>query len=207
MTCRPPCFVVEVEDRGEIFGTLTLAHAYDGLDTKLSRRYFALNDLESAREYLQRCARKPKRERGDYQLYEAIPQHDVVAPEFAEYDADGDELSRIGYALASECSRYVARTSTWIEDKKQDSLDAAMRAAEETNYATGEFGDVTPFVEDLCAIWNDLGRPSTFCEIGPHPARKRFGDMMIKQAWKLIENAPIDLGAVHPFALPSLLRP
>lgn len=207
MNCRPPCFAVDVEDRGDIYGTLSLAHAYDGLDTKLSRRYFALNDLDSAREYLQQCARKPKRERGEYQLYEVLPQYDVIAPEFAKYDAEGDELSRIGYALASECTRYRARTHKWIEGKKLDSLHAAMRAAEETNYAMGEFSDVTPYVEDLCAIWNDLGRPSTFCEVGPLPARKRFGDMMIKQAWKLVENAPIDLGGVHPLPAPRLPRP
>lgn len=206
MTCRPPCFVVEIEDRGEFFGSITLAHAHDGLDPKLSRRYFALNDLEAAREYLQHCACKPNRERGEYKLYDALPQYDVIAPEFAEYDADGEELSRIGYALASECSRYVARTSASIEGEKQDSLDAAMRAVSETNYVTAEFGDVTPFVEDLCAIWDDCFRPSTFCEVGPAPARKRFGDMMIKRASKLLDNAPIDLGSRHSFASSGVPR-
>ncbi|MDW9478678.1 hypothetical protein GOB57_08170 [Sinorhizobium meliloti] len=200
MTCRPPCLVVSIEERGDIFGTLSLAHAHDGLDTKLSRRYFALTDLEPAREYLQECARKPKRERGEYQCYEALPQYDVIAPEFTEYDADGEELSRIGYTLASECSRYAARTSKRLDGSKQDNLDAAMQAVGETNYVTGEFGDVTPFVEDVCVIWNDFGRPSTFCEVGPAPARKRFGDMMIKRAGKLIENAPIDFGSGQTFA-------
>jgi hypothetical protein len=209
MSCRPPCFVVDLDMLGgrDICATLSLAHAFDGLDTNLSRRYFALDDLDSAREYLQQCARKPKQEDCNYDLYEAIPEYNVIAPEYTSYDPDHEELSRIGYVLASECSRYIARTHQWIDGRKQDSLQAAMRAVEGTNYVLGEFGDVTPYVEDLCAIWNDLGRPSTFSNVGPAPARKRFGDMMIRRAWNLIENAPIDLSEIHPLAIPKLHQP
>jgi hypothetical protein len=201
MACRPPSLVVDIEERGsnEVFGSLSLAHAHDGLDPRLSRRYFDLGDLERARDYLQQCVRKPQRERGEYQCREILPRYEDFAPEFTGYDADAQELARIGYALASECHRHLARTSKQIGSVNQDTLDAAMRAVVETNYVTGEFGEVAPFVEDLCAIWHDLGRPSTFFEVGPAPARKRFGDMMIERAQKLVENAPIDLGSRHSF--------
>ena len=206
MTCRPPCFLVDVDEQHSL-ATLTLAHAHDGLDPKLSRRYFALNELEASREYLRQCVTKPPRERGQYQALEALPPFELFSPEVAEHDADGEELSRIGYALASECSRYIARTGKRIEGNKRDSLDAAMRAVAETDYAMGESGDVTPFVEDLCAAWDDLGRPSTFCDVGPAPARKRFGDMMVKRALHLLDDAPIDLGRSHSFGTGGALRP
>lgn len=206
MACRPPSFLVDVDEERSL-ATLTLAHAHDGLDPKLSRRYFALNDLDAARAYLQQCIRKPNRERSEYQALEALPPFDLLSPEVAEHDADGEELARIGYALASECSRYIARTGKRVEGTKRDSLDAAMRAIAETNYAMGEFEDVTPFVEDLCAVWDDCGRPSTFCEVGPAPARKRFGDMMIKRALHLLDNAPIDLGRSYSFGMGGGPRP
>lgn len=200
MTCRPPCFSVDVDEQHSL-ATLTLAHAHDGLDPKLSRRYFAITELDAAREYLQQCVRKPNRERGELQALEAIPPFDLIFPEIAEHDADGEELARIGYALASECFRYIARTGKQVEGTKSDSLDAAMRAIAETNYVMGEFGDVTPFVADLCGIWDDLGRPSTFCDVGPAPARKRYGDMMIKRALHLLDNAPTDLGRSYSFGI------
>jgi hypothetical protein len=202
MTCRPPCFLVDVDEEHSLV-TLTLAHAHDGLDPKLSRRYFSLNELDAAREYMRQCAAKPPRERGEYHLLEAMPPFgfELFSPEIAEYDADSEELSRIGYALASECTRHIARTDKWIEGNKRDGLDAAMNAISETNYAMGEFGDVTPYVEDLCGAWDYLGRPSTFCHVGPAAARKRFGDMMIKRALKLGENATIDLGNSPAFGI------
>lgn len=206
MACRPPSLVVDVNE-DHLLATLSLAHAHDGFDPKLSRRYFALNDLDAAREYLRQCVTKPPRERGVYQALEAIPPFDLISPEIAEYDADGEELSRIGYALASECSRYITRTDKWIEGNKRDSLDAAMLAISETNFALGQFGDVTPFVEDLCAAWDYLGRPSTFCHVGPAPARKRFGDMIIKRALKLGDNAVIDLGSSPAFGIGGGHRP
>jgi hypothetical protein len=202
MACRPPSLVVDIDD-DHLLATLSVAHAHDGFDPKLSRRYFALNKLDDAREYLRQCVTKPPRERGEYQALEAIPPFgfELFSPEIAEYDADGEELSRIGYALASECTRSIARTNKWIDGIKRDSLDAAMNAISETNYAMGEFGDVTPYVEDLCGAWDYLGRPSTFCHVGPAAARKRFGDMMIKRALKLGENATIDLGNSPAFGI------
>ncbi|MCS4089345.1 hypothetical protein [Rhizobium sp. BK176] len=200
MACRPPALVVDV-DENQPLATLSLAHAHDGFDAKLSRRYFALNDLEAAREYLRDCVAKRPRERCEYQALEALPSYELLVPEIAEYDAEGEELSRIGYALASECARFIARTDEWIEGNKRDSLDAAMQAVSETNYALGVFGDVTPFVDDLCGAWDYLGRPTTFCHVGPAPARKRFGDMLIKRALKLGDNAVIDLGSRPGFQI------
>lgn len=207
MTCRPPCFVVQLEEVGAYLGTLSMAHAHEGFDSTLSRRYFAIDDYAGAREYFELCARKPKHESGDYHFVEMLPEFRIVDPAYMEYDADSDELAKIGYALASECSRYQARTAKWLEGNKQDSLEAAMREVGETNYVTGEFGNVTPFVEDLISAWEDFGRPSTFCEVGPKPARKRYGDMMIRQAHKLLDNAPIDLGSDQSFAFGGKPRP
>lgn len=193
MACRPPCILVDVEEEHSL-ATLTLAHAHDGFDPKLSRRYFALDQVDTAREYLRQCVTNPPRERGEYQALEALPPFELFSSEIAEYDGNGEELSRIGYALASECTRYIARTDKWIEGNKRDSLDAAMQAITETNYALGEFGDVTPFVEDLCGAWDYLGRPSTFCHVGPAAARKRFGDTLIRRALNILDDAPIVLG-------------
>jgi hypothetical protein len=200
MECRPPALVVDV-DEDQLLATLSLAHAHDGFDPKLSRRYFNLNDLDVARDYLRQCVAKPPRERREYHAFEAMPPFELVSPEIAEYDADGEELSRIGFALASECTRYLDRTQKWIDGTKRDILDGAMQAIAETNFAMSQVGDVTPFVEDLCSAWNDLGRPSTFCHVGPAPARKRFGDMLIRRALKLGDNAVIDLGRSPAFGI------
>lgn len=198
MDCRPPCLVVDVDDRGdEICVGLSISHAPDGLDCKLSRRYFDLQDIDAARDYIAQCCKKPKQERLGFSSYEALPDYEAIDPEFARYDADGEELSRIGYALASECTRFRQRTHKWIDANKADSLESAINVVNETNYVTEEFADVAPYVDDLCDTWNFLERPSTFCEIGPASSRKRFGDMMIKRAHELVENAPIDLSGTH----------
>jgi hypothetical protein len=202
MSCPPLCLVVDPEsDPGRKTAvTISVAHAPDGFDSKLQRRYFRLDELGQAREYQKLCARKPISENGQYRLFEAIPEY-RVEPRFAEFDAEAEEVARIGYALASECFRHQARTGDWLEGTRQDNLDAAMKEVEATNYVTGELGNMAPYLELLIDTWNGFGRPGTYCDFGPPYARKRFGDLMIRRAEHALDSAPVVIGSEPTFAL------
>ncbi|MBY3151284.1 hypothetical protein HFO56_02645 [Rhizobium laguerreae] len=200
VACRPPCWRVEVnEDQVKI----DLAIAIEGFDPLLSRRHFSLDRLEDARGYARKCAKANAVEGVQPALVEYIVDYDAPMPELMEFDADTEELSRIGYALAGECMRYGRGNVIWMNNLDRglrQSLFAAYAATMETDYVQGRMGDVTPYIGDLCAVWRNFNRPLKYCELGP--VRGKSGNLMIKEAKSLLENAPINLGTQFQSVLP-----
>ncbi|MCS4089452.1 hypothetical protein [Rhizobium sp. BK176] len=202
VACRPPCWRVSVNDYQV---TIDLAIAIEGFDPIMSRRYFPLDRLEDARAYAKKCAHANCAHPGiRITPVEYVVDYEAPMPELLEFDADAEELSRIGYALAVECMRYGTGNRKWMDNlpgELRESLFAAYAAAMEADYVQGKMGDVTPYVEDLCSVWRRFNRPGRYCEIGP--VRGKAGDLMIKEARFLAENAPITLGGQFPTLLPS----
>jgi hypothetical protein len=194
MACSPPCIRVDlVEDVHEIYISVTLATAYDGLDPLLYRRDFRLDDMKGAMAYAEKCVWRKPGAKNIYTINQLVPDYEVLVHDAVELDADGKDLARIGYTLASECARYRRKNSSWLDGRLNDSLDAAIEEVRQTNYVLETFGDVTPYVEDLCAIWKSFNRPTTFCEVGPD--RIRFGNMLTRRALELADNVPISFPA------------
>jgi hypothetical protein len=190
---RPPSWRVSVLDN---YVTLDLAVAIDGFDPMLSRRHFPLDNLAEARAYAKLCATSRPAEDTYYSLSEYIVDFDAHMPELLGFDADAEELSRIGYALAFECMRYGRRNTTWsnaLDAHLKSSLEAAYEETLGTDYVRGQMGDIGQYVEDLCSVWRKFHRPTSWCELGN--ARARLGDMVMKRARVLAEDAPITLGS------------
>lgn len=201
VACRPPCWRVEATENQV---TIDLAIAIEGFDPVMSRRHFQIDRLEDARDYARKCARANVVEGVEPSLVEFVVVYAAPMPELLEFDADTEELSRIGYALAVECMRYGSGNRGWMEKLPgglRESLFAAYAAAMETDYVQGRMGDITPYVEDLCSVWRRFNRPGRYCEIGP--VRGKAGDLMIREARSLMENAPITLGGQFPTLLTS----
>lgn len=202
VACRPPCWRVEVNEHQVTIG---LAIAIEGFDPIMSRRHFPLDRLEDAREYARKCAKANAVEDVQPTLVEYVVDYVAAMPELLEFDADTEELSRIGYMLAAECMRYGTANRAWMDklpNGLRESLFAAYAATMETDYVVGRMGDMTPYIEDLCSVWRRFNRPGRYCELGP--LRGKAGDLMIKEARAMMENAPINLGAQLPILLPSV---
>jgi hypothetical protein len=201
VACRPPCWRVEVNEHQVV---IDLAIVIEGFDPIMSRRHFPLDRLEDAREYARKAAKANAVDGVQPTLVEYVVDYDAPMPELLEFDADTEELSRIGYMLAAECIRYGTGNRLWMEklpDGLRESLFSAFAATIETDYVQGKMGDVTPYIDDLCLVWRRFNRPGRYCELGP--VRGKSGDLMIKEAKALMENAPITLGAQFPTLLPS----
>jgi hypothetical protein len=201
VACRPPCWRVEMNDR-EV--TIELAFAIDGFDPIMSRRQFPLDRLEDARAYATKCAHANASHLTEIEPVEYVVEYEAPMPELLEFDADTAELSRIGYMLAAECMRYGSGNRGWMEKLPgglRESLFAAYAATMETDFVLGSIGDVTSYVDDLCSVWRRFNRPGRYCELGP--ARGKAGDLMIREARSLMENAPITLGGQFPTLLSS----
>lgn len=189
---RPPSWRVEVVGNSV---TIDLATAIEGFDPILSRRHFPLSRLEEARAYARQCATPRPSKDTEYTVSEYVVDYDAHLPELLDFDADTEELSRLGYALAFESMRYGRRNHGWMDNTPANLKNSLCSAYEETiatDYLRGQMGDIGQYVEDLCSIWRRFNRPTAWCELGP--ARGRFGDMLIKRARALAENAPITLG-------------
>lgn len=191
---RPPAWRVRVVEN---WVTIDLAVVIEGFDPILSRRHFPLDRLDDAKAYAKLCAKKRAAEPDEYTISECLVDYDAYIPELLAFDADAEELARIGYALAAECMRYGRDNNVWMQSLSEElrgSLFAAHAATMETDLILGQVGDVAPYVHDLCAVWRSFNRPLYYCEVGP--ARARFGDMMMKRVRALAENAPISIGSV-----------
>lgn len=202
---RPPCWRVSVLDE---YITIDLATAFEGFDPVLSRRHFPLDRLEDARAYARQCATPRASEDIEYAVSEYIVDYDAHLPDLLEFDADAEELSRIGYALASESMRYGRRNQIWLNNLDaglRSSLCSAYAETMGTDYLRGQMGDVGQYVEDLCTVWRKFHRPTSWCELGP--VRARFGDMLMKRARSLAENAPITLGSGIALERSSGMKP
>ncbi|MCV9965025.1 hypothetical protein OIU34_24315 [Pararhizobium sp. BT-229] len=202
---RPPSWRVTVVDNKI---SLHLATAIEGFDPILSRRHFPIDRLDEAREYARQCATPRASEDIEYTVSEYVVDYDAHLPELLEFDADAEELSRIGYALAFESMRYARRNHGWLDNLDgalKSSLFSAYEETMETDYLRGQMGEVGQYVEDLCTVWRRFHRPTSWCELGT--ARARFGDMLIKRARALAENAPITLGSGIAVERPQGMRP
>lgn len=204
MACRPPSWRVTTERNRTIWRDvavhLDLAIAIEGFDPVLSRRHFPLDRLDDARKYAALCVKKTSSDREtNYTNVERIVDYEAAMPALLSFDADGEELARIGYALSMECWRFISKGNWGYE---ANSLAEAIDATKETNFVLGEMGAVSPYVEDLCTAWKAFHRPSFYTEMGPDG--KRFGDMMFRRAKALYENAPIDLALGDGHRLASL---
>lgn len=199
MASRPPSWRVQVAlEPGswqDVDVRLDLAVVIDGFDPMLARRHFPLDRLDEARAYAEKCAASNSTDRHmTYRRREYIVDYEADAPHLLDFDADGEELARIGYAMAMEIKRASYREHEKVSelgDLKQV-LDDAFAATMDTNYVLGEMGDITPHVDDLCAIWKKLSRPISYCVSGV--SGRRFGDLLLKRAKALSDNAPISIG-------------
>lgn len=201
---RPPSWRVSVMDKNII---IDLATAIEGFDPILSRRHFSIDRLDEARAYARQCATPRPAEETEYTVSEYVVDYEACLPELLQFDADGEELSRLGYALAFESMRYGRRNHGWLNNVAaglKETLSAAYDETMATDYLRGHMGDVSQYVEDLCVLWKMFHRPAGWCEIGP--ARGRFGDMLIKRARTLAENAPITLGGGLALERPQGLK-
>ncbi len=189
---RPPSWRVSVVGNHV---TIDLATVIEGFDPVLYRRHFPIDRLDEARAYARQCATTRPSEDIEYTVSEYVVDYEAHLPELMDFDADGEELSRLGYALAFESMRYGRRNHGWwgnTAEGLKGSLSAAYEETMATDYLRGQAGDVAQYIEDLCTVWKRFNRPAGWCEIGP--ARGRFGDMLIKRVRALAENAPITLG-------------
>ena len=195
MASKPPSWRVQVALEQDVDVRLDLAVAIDGFDPMLARRHFPLDRLDEARAYGEKCAAANSTDRHmTYSRREYVVDYDAGTPDLLDFDADGEDLARIGYALAMEIKRASYREHEKIAqlgDLRQV-LDEAFDATMETNYVLGEMGDIVPHVDDLCTIWKKLSRPISYCESGV--SGRRFGDLLLKRVKALSENAPISIG-------------
>jgi hypothetical protein len=200
---RPPSWRVEVVENAV---TLDLAIAIEGFDPILSRRHFPIDRLQDAQAYARLCATPRPSEDRQYTVTEYVVEYEALVSELLNFDADAEELSRISYALAFESMRYARRNHGWMANTHptmQNILRSAYEATLATDYVRGQLVDIEEQVEDICNIWKRFNRPAAWCEIGP--VRGRFGDMLMKRAHELAENAPIALDG-NMSKLPSRWR-
>jgi len=191
--CRPPSWRVEASDGMDVvFVTLELALAPEGFDPVLSRRHFALDRLDDAREYMRLCADRAKGDDREYQVDDLSVDYEVHLPWVLDCDPGQEELARAGYAMATECMRYGRKNPGWLDGlpgRLRESLDEAARATLSTNYVLDEMGEISNLVGDLALLWEDCRCPLTYCESGPD--RRRFSRMFIRRARELYEDSPI----------------
>jgi hypothetical protein len=199
MASRPPAWRVSVDrepgvwDRVDV--RLDLAVAIDGFDPMLARRHFPLDRLDDAMAYAALCARPNADERHiTYRRHSYVLDYSAKGSDLLYFDADAEELARIGYAMAMESVRFGHRAEKKMEalGDLRNRLDAAFALTMETNYVLGVMGDIAPYVEDLCAIWKKCSRPISYCVSGT--SGHRFGNLLLRRAKELAENAPITLG-------------
>ncbi|MCV9965024.1 hypothetical protein OIU34_24310 [Pararhizobium sp. BT-229] len=199
MGSRPPSWRVQVAlEPGswqDVDVRLDLAVAIEGFDPMLARRHFPLERLDEASAYADRCLASNSTDRHmRYRRRDYVVDYEVGVTELMNFDADGEDLARIGYALAMEIKRASYREHEKVAElgDLRRVLDEAFDVTMETNYVLGEMGDITPHVDDLCAIWKKLSRPISYCESGV--SGRRFGDLLLKRAKTLSDNAPISIG-------------
>ncbi|MCS4089451.1 hypothetical protein [Rhizobium sp. BK176] len=199
MASRPPSWRVSVDREGgkwdRVDVRLDLAVAIEGFDPMLARRHFPLGRLEEAKAYAALCAKTNADERNiTYTRRNYIVDYAAERSELLDFDADAEELARIGYAMAMECVRFGHRAQKKMEElgDLRNALDAAFALTMQTNYVLGEMGDIGPYVEDLCAIWKKCSRPISYCVSGT--SGSRFGNLLLRRAKVLAENAPITFG-------------
>jgi hypothetical protein len=199
MVSRPPAWRVSVEFQAgswqHVNIDLCLATVIEGFDPKLARRHFPMDRLDEAQEYAVQCAKSNSTDSHlNYHVNEYVVDHIARTPELLDFDGDAEELAKIGFALAGECMRHSrSAPKTTVElGHLQHRLEEAFAITEATNYVLGETGDIAPYVEDLCEIWKRFSRPLSYCESGV--SGRRFGDLLLRRAKKLYENAPIELG-------------
>lgn len=203
MVSRPPSWRVQVAlEPGswqDVDVRLDLAVAIEGFDPMLARRHFPLDRLDEASAYANRCAASNSTDRNmTYRRRDYVVDYEVGVPELMDFDADAEDLARIGYALAMEIKRASHREHEKVAELGDlvRVLDEAFTSTMETNYVLGEMGDITPHVDDLCTIWKKLSRPISYCVSGV--SGRRFGDLLLKRAKTLSENAPITIGMGIP---------
>jgi hypothetical protein len=199
MASRPPSWRVSVDREGgswdKVEVRLDLAVAIDGFDPMLARRHFPLDRLEDAKAYALLCAKTNADEREiTYTRRHYIVDYSAETSGILDFDADAEELARLGYAMAMECVRFGHRAEKKMEElgDLRNTLDTAFALTMQTNYVLGEMGDIAPYVEDLCAIWKKCSRPLSYCVSGTSGGR--FGNLLLRRAKVLAENAPITFG-------------
>jgi hypothetical protein len=198
MASRPPAWRVAVDreagswDRIDV--RLDLAVVIDGFDPMLARRHFPLDRLDEAKVYAELCAKTNADERHiTYRRHNYVLDYTAERSSLLDFDADAEELARIGYAMAMECVRFGHRAEKKMEElgEMRNILDTAFALTMDTNYVLGEMGDIAPYVEDLCAIWKKCRRPIGYCVSGT--SGHRFGNILLRRAKMLAENAPVTL--------------
>lgn len=199
MASRPPSWRVSVDREGGAWDRvdvrLDLAVAIEGFDPMLARRHFPLDRLDEAKAYAELCAKTNADERHvTYTRRNYIVDYSADPSGLLDFDADAEELARIGYAMAMECVRFGHRAEKKMEElgDLRRVLDTAFALTMQTNYVIGEMGDIAPYVEDLCAIWKKCSRPLSYCVSGT--SGSRFGNLLLRRAKSLSENAPITIG-------------
>ncbi|MDW9481341.1 hypothetical protein GOB57_22095 [Sinorhizobium meliloti] len=184
MECGAPMWrVSHQEARQHVALKIELAHGFDGFDCDLSRRYFALDDLEGAEQHAAQVARKRKGDKNPYIMSKAIPEFEVLDASAEAKDVMDGEVSRIGYALATECFRYARKHVGWVDQfspQQRNSLLMAYHETLATNYVSGKMGNVRGHILDLCDIWAQTPYAMTYCTAGL--SKYRDGKILLESA-------------------------
>jgi hypothetical protein len=221
ITTKPPVWRVDAvrywgaDEHTEV--SLSLAHAYDGFDRKLTRRDFALDDFEAAKALFDRYS--PKAKSSKYKRFTAIPRFEAADVSEMRCDADAAEMNRIGYAITTEFTRFehLVERANWAMGNNQldrvlgsskeqrllferisygddagAMLEEAKAATMSTNYILGRMGEISHLTTDLCDLWSRSGYHGSYVDVSPWPAR--FSRLVDERTRELAENAVIDIG-------------
>jgi hypothetical protein len=193
---KPPVWRVDVFDDGFTqFVTLALAHAYEGLDRKLPRREFSLDDLEAAEAYFHKCMPRAKSEKRTHRFLKSIPTIDPNGTRDFSWDAEATELARVGYAVATELGRF----SQLSDPANIAVVNEALAAARSTNYILGTMGEISHLTPALCELWRNTGFHASFIDVDPAPTR--LGRLVVDGIHELVDNSPIRLDVGSPVGL------
>jgi hypothetical protein len=198
--CMPPAWVVDpVDDRSNITVTVGIATSFDGYDPNLGRRYFALDRLAEAQEYVDICMKRTSQEPRAYWRQDFIGAFETYMSDGLEMNQEARELDRLGFAFAVEAARRI-RSKPDEADRLTGNLIAAvaegLEAARATNHVLGTVGEISHLVHDLADAWEVLGMPTAYCVAGP--CKARFGRLAAIRARELADGVGINLD-VSPF--------
>jgi hypothetical protein len=194
---RGPVYKVQL-DRAYPAVTVTMTHAPDWHDTRMTNRYFDLNDRDAAFEYAEQFTRALRENHKDDRYHK--PVYDLTVPFDLDDDALAfnsveDELFRVACAVTAENRRFLYRNPKYSNRLAPDRVAAVWRAFEElrkTDYIFEEFGDPVDDIRANIDIWLYLGRRQATYSFD----EEFLSNLAFRRVVALEENRPISLSPI-----------